>query len=412
MPPTPMLDETMTGRKFTLPLLFALALAGCSDSGQNGAGNPAGGAAAERPPSPVSVVTMKKSEQPITRVLPGRAVAYQLADIRPRVTGIVRDVAFKEGSDVKAGDILFQIEDDTYAAEVAQARASLSKAEASIPSAQANFARYERLVNSGATQIEFENARVTLLQAQADVEQAKAALEAAEINLNLTKVRAPFDGITSISNVDIGNIVTANQTTALTTLRQLDPVYIDLTESSTNLLELRSAMASGRLSSTPGEAAIRLTLEDGTEYPHAGKLDMAEMAVSETTGTYQIRVLFENPNRIILPGMYVRATVTLGLESGYLIPQRAATRNANGQLSAKFVAAENKVETRIFATSQVSGDNWLVTEGIADGDRLIVDGFQWIADGAAVQPVEATVNEEGLVVESPKPEAAQPGANP
>jgi membrane fusion protein (multidrug efflux system) len=403
----------MTGRKLTIPLLFALALAGCSDSGQSGSRNPAGGATAERPPSPVSVVSMKKSEQPITRVLPGRATAYQLAEIRPRVTGIIREVAFKEGSVVAAGDLLFQIEDDTYAAEVAQAQATLAKAEASIPSAQANFQRYERLVNSGATQIEYETARVTLLQAQADVEQAKAALRAAEINLDLTKIRAPFDGITSIANVNVGNIVTANQTTALTTLRQIDPIYIDLTESSTNLLELRSAMASGRLTGTPGEAAIRLTLEDGTGYPNTGKLDMTEMAVSETTGTYQIRSMFENPDSIILPGMYVRATVTLGQENGYLIPQRAATRTPTGQLSAKFVNAENKVETRTFANSQVSGSNWLVTEGVADGDRLIVDGFQWITEGAVVQPVEATVNEDGLVVEAAKPDgAAAPAANP
>mgnify|MGYP001180877731 CR=1 FL=1 len=395
----------MTGRKLILPLLLSALLAACSDSGQQTA---EGGGAPQRPPQPVSVVAMKKSVQPITAVLPGRASAFQIADIRPRVTGEIKEIAFKQGSEVKAGDLLYKIEDSTYAAEVAQARASVSKAEASIPSAQANLSRYERLVNSGATQIEYENARVTLLQAEADVEQSKAALQAAEINLGLTEIRAPFDGVTAISNVSIGNIVTANQTTALTTLRQLDPIYIDLIDSSTNLLELRSAMASGRLSGDPRKADIRLTLEDGTEYSHTGKLDMSEMAVSETTGTYQIRAQFDNPDNIILPGMYVRATVTLGNENGYLIPQRAATRNARGELSAKFVTADSKVETRIFPTSNVSGNNWLVTEGVADGDRLIVDGFQWIADGAAVQPVEATVDDQGFVVEAAKPAAAQP----
>ncbi|WP_037087585.1 efflux RND transporter periplasmic adaptor subunit [Neorhizobium vignae] len=398
----------MTGRKLILSLLLSAALAACSDSGQKPAGNAAAGGAPQRPPQPVSVVIMKKSEQPITAVLPGRAAPFQIADIRPRVTGEIKEIAFKQGNEVKAGDLLYKIEDSTYAAEVAQAKATVSKAEASIPSAQANLSRYERLVNSGATQIEYENARVTLLQAQADVAQANAALNAAQINLDLTEIRAPFDGVTSISNVSIGNIVTANQTTALTTLRRLDPVYIDLIDSSTNLLELRSAMASGRLSGDPRKADIRLALEDGTDYPLTGKLDMADMAVSETTGTYQIRALFDNPNDMILPGTYVRATVTLGNESGYLIPQRAATRNARGELSAKFVTADGKVESRIFPTSSVSGNSWLVTQGVADGDRLIVDGFQWIADGATVQPVEATVDDKGFVAEAPKPAAAKP----
>tara|TARA_R110002020_G_scaffold25882_2_gene83926 strand:+ start:715 stop:2013 length:1299 start_codon:yes stop_codon:yes gene_type:complete len=400
----PLLDIVMTARKLCLPLLLSLALASCSDTGDGSGAAPAG-QAQERPPSPVSVVLMEQGQYPITRVLPGRATAFRTAEIRPRVTGAIREIAFKEGSEVKEGSLLFQIEDDTYEAQVAEARANVARAEAGVPSAEANLARYERLVNSGATQIEYENARVTLLQAEADVAQAKAALQTAEINLDLTKIRAPFDGVTSLSNVAIGNIVTANQTEAPTTLRQLDPMYIDLTESSTNLLELRSAMASGRLSGDPSNADIRLTLEDGTEYPSTGKLDMAEMAVSESTGTYQIRALFDNPDDVILPGMYVRATVILGEETGYLIPQRAASRNARGELSAKFVTADNMVETRIFPTSQVSGNNWLVAEGVTEGDRLIVDGFQWIADGATVAPVESTVDENGLVVQTQQPEA-------
>jgi membrane fusion protein (multidrug efflux system) len=399
----------MTGRKLALLLLLPALLAACSDSGdQKTASGAANGGAPQKPPQAVSVVVMKKAERPITAILPGRAVAFQTAEIRPRVTGAIKEIAFKEGSEVKAGDVLYQIEDNTYAAAFAQAQATLSKAQVSIPSAQANLNRYERLVNSGATQIEYENAKVTLLQAQADVEQAKAALQSAEIDLDLTKIRAPFDGVTTISAVSIGNIVTANQTTLLTTLRRLDPIYIDLIDSSTNLLDLRAAMASGRLSGDPRKADIRLKLEDGTNYPLTGKLDMSEMAVSETTGTYQIRALFENPDDIILPGMYVRASITVGNENGYLIPQRAATRNARGELSAKFVGADNKVETRTFTVSKSSGNNWLVTDGVADGDRLIVDGFQWIGDGAPVQPVEATVNEQGFAVEKPKVDEAKP----
>lgn len=390
--------------------LLSLVLAGCNDSGSGQQAAGQAGAGAERPPTPVSVVVMKKGEQPLTSVLPGRAAAFQVADIRPRVSGVIKEIAFREGSQVKPGDLLYKIEDDTYRAEVAQAQASLAKAEASVPTAQTNLARYERLVNSGATQIEYDNAKVTLLQAEADVALAKASLNAAEINLGLTEIKAPFEGVASASAFSIGNVVTANQADALTTLRRLDPIYIELTESSTNLLRLRQAIAAGRLEQgNPDEPAeIRLTLEDGIEYPHIGKLDMSEMAVSETTGTYSIRAVFDNPDDLILPGMYVRAQVTVGKESGFLVPQRAATRNARGELTAKFVTADGKVETRTFAQSQVSGNSWLVSEGIADGDKLIVDGFQWIGDGAPVAPVEATVDANGFVVEAPKAAEAAP----
>lgn len=220
-----------------------------------------------------------------------------------------------------------------------------------------------------------------LLQAQADVAQAKAALQSAEINLGYTEIKAPFDGATTISTVSIGNIVTASQTTALTTLRQLDPIYVDLTDSSTNLLELRAAIAAGRLrASHPGRYYIDAGRWDKIRQDR--KLDMAELAVSETTGTYQLRAVFDNPDDLILPGTYLRATVTVGYENGYLIPQRAATRNANGTLSAKFVSAEGKVESRTFENAQLSGNNWLVTNNVKNDDKLIVDGFQWIADGA------------------------------
>ena len=353
---------------------------------------------------------MQQSEQPLTRVLPGRATAFQTAEVRPRVNGMIEQITFKEGSAVKQGDLLYKIDDDTYVALLEEAKATLAKAEASVPSAEANLARYERLVNSGATQIEYENARVTLLQAQADVAQAKAALQSAQINVGYTEIRAPFDGVTTISTVSIGNIVTANQTTALTTLRRLDPIYVDLNDSSANLLELRSAIAAGRVKGNSTEADITLTLEDGTNYARTGKLDMAELAVSETTGTYQIRAVFDNPDNLILPGTYLRATVTVGYENGYLIPQRAATRNATGELSAKFVTADNKVETRIFEDSQLSGNSWLVASNVKDGDKLIVDGFQSIAEGATVTPIDATVDDKGFVVESAP--AAAPKAQP
>lgn len=402
-------------RHITLVSAFTLmsaVLVGCGDSST--ADNAGAAPAAERPPSPVSVVVMQRGEHSLTTVLPGRASAFQVADIRPRVSGVIKEIAFREGGEVESGALLYKIEDDTYRAELNQAEATLARAEASVPTARSNLARYERLVNSGATQIEYDNAKVTLLQAEADVAQAKAALNAAQINLDLTELRAPFEGVASASVFSIGNVVTANQAAALTTLRRLDPIYITLTESSSNLLRLKQAIADGRLETGSKEetADIRLTLEDGIEYPHAGKLDMSDMAVNESTGTYSIRALFDNPDDLILPGMYVRAEVTVGKENGFLIPQRAATRNARGQLSAKFVTADNKVETRLFDENQTSGNSWLVSEGVEDGEKLIVDGFQWIADGAAVAPVEATIDDNGFVVETPKAEEPAPAAQP
>lgn len=395
----------MTGRKLVLPLLFAATLASCSDSGQT----TANGAGAERPPAPVSVVLMAKSEQPLTTVLSGRAKAFQSADIRPRVGGVIKQIAIKEGSFVKAGDLLYKIEDDTYLASLAESQAALDRAEASVPGAEANLQRYERLANTGASQKEFEDARTTLLQAKASVSEARAALQTAQINLGFTEIRAPFDGVTSATNFSIGNVVTAGQTDSLMTLRQIDPIYIELNESSVNLLRLRAAIAGNKLQQNSQDETtdIRLTLEDGSEYPHVGKLDMSEMAVSTTTGTVSIRTLFDNPDNLILPGAFVRSTITIGKETGYLIPQRAAGRNANGELTAKFVGAENKVETRTFAKSQLSGNNWLVTEGVEEGDKLIVDGFQWIADNVAVNPIPSEIDSKGFVIEKPADGDAQ-----
>jgi membrane fusion protein (multidrug efflux system) len=402
------LDDAMTGRKF-LSLLLAGFLASCSDSGQKPAASGAPAGAQQRPPSPVSVLIMKKTEQPLTTVLSGRADAFQTASIRPRVGGIIKQIPVKEGSFVKAGDLLYKIDDDTYLASTAEAQAALEKAEVSVPAAEANLQRYERLANSGATQKDYEDARTTLLQAKASVAEARATLQTVQINLGLTEVRAPFDGVTSATSFSVGNVVTASQTDTLMTLRQINPIYIQLNESSINLLRLQKAIASGALSQKEKDEGpkISLTLEDGSEYPGVGKLDMSEMAVSTTTGTVSIRTLFDNPDNLILPGMYVRATIVIGKETGFPIPQRAAGRNANGELTAKFVNAENKVETRTFRSSRLSGSNWLVTDNVADGDKLILDGFQWIADNAAVNPIPAEIDEKGFVIEKPADGNAQ-----
>lgn len=377
-------------------LAIGSVLAACSDSSktQGAAGAPGG---AQQAPA-VGVIAMKKGDFPVTTILPGRVEAFQTADIRPQVSGLIRDITFREGGEVKKGDVLYQIEDAPYVATVAQARAAIAKAEASVPSAQSNFDRYQRLVGSGATQIELETARTNLLQAEAEVESAKAALAAAEIDLDHTKIVAPFDGVIDQTAYNVGNVVSANQTTALTTVRQLDPAYIVLTESSTNLLRLRNAIAMGEIKGANSNGAFRLILENGKEYGEKGTLDMSKSVVSETTGTFTIRVRFPNPDRIILPGMYVRATVELGSESGYALPQLATSRNANGELSAQFVSADGKVENRIFENASPSNNSWLVTEGIKDGDQLIVSGLQSITSGMPVKPTVMQINDKGIVV--------------
>jgi len=385
-------------------LMLVMGLAACNESGSKPAAGNAGGGAAPQA-APVGVVTLKKDTYPITTILPGRAEAFQVADIRPQVNGIIREISFKEGGEVKKGDLLYQIDDAAYRAAVEQAQATISKAQASVPSAQSNFDRYQRLVGSGATQIEFETARTALAQANAEVEAAKAALTSAQIDLDHTKIIAPFDGIIDQTAYNVGNLVAANQSTALTTIRQLDPIYISLTESSTNLLKLRDAIAAGEVKGEDNNVAFRLILEDGREYNQKGKLDMSKQVVSETTGTFIIRVVFPNPDRVVLPGMYVRATVELGAEAGYSLPQLATTRDANGRLTAQFISTEGKVETRVFENATPSNNSWLVTQGVKDGDQLIISGLQSIVSGMPVKPVPMKINDNGVVIPADQPVA-------
>lgn len=393
-------------QKLAIALSMLLALAGCSDSGSG-----ASKGKADAMPSPtVGVIPLKSASEPVTVVLPGRAVAFRAADVRPQVGGMIKSIDYKEGSKVKKGDQLFKIEDDSYVAAVSEAKAALAKAEASVPSAQANFDRYQKLVGSGgATQIELDTAKVTLLQAQADVSSAQAALKTAMINLDHTVITAPFDGLADVSALSIGNLVTASQTTALTTVRQIDPIYVELTDSSVNLLKLRAERRTGAIKSQGDDFPIHLTLEDGRAYDREGTFDVPIPTVSQTTGSFTIRASFPNPDRVIMPGMYVRATLTLGKKQGYLIPQRAASRDSDGNLTARFVGAGNKVETRHFPGAVASGNSWLVTTGVKDGDLLIVDGLQSISDGVAVKVTKVAIDDNGVAkpVEGDKQQPAK-----
>jgi membrane fusion protein (multidrug efflux system) len=395
----------MHNRKFPLILPVFLALAACSDSGKSAAD----GQASARPAPAVGVIAMGAAEQPVTIMLPGRAAASRSADIRPQVGGTIRSIDYKEGSFVKKGDQLFKLDDDSYVATLAEAKAALAKAQASVPSAQAAFDRYQKLVpGGGATQIELDNAKVTLLQAQADVASAEASLKSAQINLDYTTIGAPFDGLADVSALSVGNLVTASQTTALTTIRQVDPIYVDLTDSSVNLLKFREELDTGKMKRSESDFPIHLTLENGKEYDKTGSFDVPIPTVSQTTGSITMRVSFPNPDRLIMPGMYVRATLTIGKRQGYLIPQRAASRDSDGNLTARFVGADNKVETRRFAQAAASGNSWLVTDGIKDGDQLIIDGLQSISDGMVVKSTPVTIDENGVAKSTASPDAAAP----
>ncbi|MGH6861088.1 MAG: efflux RND transporter periplasmic adaptor subunit [Phyllobacterium sp.] len=379
--------------------LFLVSAAGCSDSSNKGT---APGADQSTAAPEAGFIPIHPQEVLISANVAGRVVALQTAEIRPQVGGLIQKRVFKEGSDVKEGEVLYQLDPKSYQALVTSAEASLQKAQAAETSAKAKFDRYSNLSTSQViSKQDREDAESSYLQAQADVAVAQANLQTAQINLGYATITAPIGGQISTSSVNAGSLVTASQATALATIRQLDPVYVDLAESSGNLLKFRNQLQQGKLTPLVGvgtRAEIRLTFADGTAYDEVGKIDTAEQFVSETTSTFTIRTRFDNPRRMLLPGMYVRGTVKLAVdEKGFLLPQRAVSRNAKGEATARFIKPDSTAETRVLAVSTDIGTNWLVTDGVADGDRLIVDGLQNAQDGKPVTPVEVVLNPNGTV---------------
>ncbi len=340
-------------------------------------------------------MTLHPQSVAITADLPGRISANLVAEVRPQVGGIIRSRNFKEGSEVKEGDVLYEIDPSSYQASYDSAVAALQKAEGAVPNAQAKLNRYAGLsAQSAVSQQNFDDAKSTLVQAQADVASAKAALETARINLDYTKIRAPISGRVDASTVTVGALVTAEQTTALTTIRQLDPINVDVTQSSTNLLRFRRAVEEGRLKTSGENVSVRLTLEDGTQYKESGTLEFAEAAVAETVGTLNVRASFPNPERVLLPGMYVRATIQEGVaENSFLVPQRAVTRNTKGEPIAFFVSADGKIQQRVLTVQRSIGNSWLVGKGVEEGDRVVVEGIQRVRDGQEVNVALVTVDD-------------------
>ncbi|WP_459618346.1 efflux RND transporter periplasmic adaptor subunit [Bordetella sp. 2513F-2] len=363
---------------------IVLGLAACGD--QKGAAP----AAAGKPQ--VGVVTLKTQPVTLTTELPGRTAATRSAEVRPQVNGIIQKRLFTEGGEVKAGDQLYQIDPALYQAQVESSKAALARAEAQLRSARALAERYKPLVSTRAISRQtYDDAVAARDQAQADVLSAKAALDTARINLTYTKVLSPIDGIIGRSAVTEGALVAANQANALATIQQIDPVYVDVTQSSTQLLRLKKDLASGRLKrSGDGQAAeVTLTLEDGTPYEHKGKLEFSEVTVDESTGSVIIRALFPNPDHTLLPGMFVRARLAEGVApEGLLVPQRGVTRSQRGEPTAMVLDAENKVELRVLQADRTVGDHWLVTGGLKAGDRVIVEGLQKVRPGVEVEATE------------------------
>ncbi|WP_148861015.1 efflux RND transporter periplasmic adaptor subunit [Marinobacter fonticola] len=356
-------------------------------------------------------------EKPFTLVneLPGRTTPFQVAEVRPQVTGIIEKRLFEEGETVEAGQALYQIDDKLYQASLASAKADLANAKASRESAQLTANRYEKLIKTGAvSQQELDEARATRNAGQAQVAAAEAAVDTARINLEYTTIEAPISGRIGRSSITAGALVTANQTSSLVTIRQLDPIYVDLTQSYDELQTLRAAMASGKLE-TVGEdkASVKLAQQNGNVYPHKGALQFSEYAVDEATGSVTLRALFPNPDGALLPGMFVRARLPQAArENAILVPQKGISREPNGQATALVIGDNDTVEKRNVSTEKAVGSQWLISDGLQAGDRLIVDGLQKIRVGVPVAPVDVTGDQSTATSQNAEvPAADAPNAN-
>jgi membrane fusion protein (multidrug efflux system) len=366
-----------------LSALAVVVLAGC-------------GNAKQAPPAPqaqdVAVVTVHRAPVPVTTELPGRTSAYLVAQVRARVDGIVLKRAFTEGGDVAANQRLYQIDPAPYRAAFDSAVATLQKAQANLASTTAQAERYKVLVAGNAiSKQDYDNAVAMQGQAAADVAAGKAAVETAKINLGYTDVVSPITGRTSPSQVTQGAYVQASAATLLTTVQQIDPIYVDLNQSSVEGLQLRRDVASGRLKlNGPDQAKVTLTLEDGTPYALAGTLQFSGITVDPGTGSVTVRAIFPNPQHVLLPGMFVRARIDQGVnDAALLVPQVGVTHNPQGQATAFVVGADNKVALRTIQATRTIGDSWVVDSGFNDGERVIVAGMQKVQPGMLVSAVES-----------------------
>lgn len=335
----------------------------------------------------VGVVTLTTQDVKLQTELPGRTVAFQTAEIRPQVGGIILKRQFTEGGAVTAGDALYQIDPASFAATVQSAKASVAKAEADLQQAKAKASRYQQLIKQRlVSQQDFDEIQANFQQRQAEVAAAKAQLTSAQIQLDYSSIKAPISGQISKSSVTAGALVSAGQATALATIAQLDPIYVEVTQSSAELLKLKKSLASGALGQ--GSTNVSLKLEDGSQYPLQGQLQFAEVTVDASTGSVVLRAEFANPQQLLLPGMYVRATIDSAVKSAaVLAPQRGISRNAKGEATAMVVNKEGIAELRLVNASRTIADQWLIETGLNAGEQLIVEGLQKIRPGSPVKAV-------------------------
>ncbi|MHB8150982.1 MAG: efflux RND transporter periplasmic adaptor subunit, partial [Desulfobulbia bacterium] len=346
----------------------------------------------------------------LTMELPGRTSPRLIAEVRPQVGGIIQERLFVEGSEVKAGQVLYRIDPATYQAAYASAKAALARAEANLLPARLKEERFRELVAINAvSRQEHDDASAMLKQAEAEVAANQAVVDAARINLDYTSVKAPISGRIGRSTVTGGALVTANQAAPMATIQQLDPVYVDVVQSSAELLRLKRNLANGEIKGQDaGQTKVTLVLEDGSSYPQEGVLKFSEVAVDQSTGSVTLRALFPNPEQLLLPGMFVRAIVQEGVsEQAILVPQRGVSRNPKGEAMVMVVGADEKVEQRVIKVSRTVGDNWLVSDGLQAGERVILEGIQKARPGTQVKVVVFGAKPDSSPAGAPQPPAAK-----
>jgi len=360
-------------------------------------------------PAEVGTITLVETDIPVTRSLPGRAVAYERTEIRPRVSGTIEEILFTPGRPIGVGDPLFRIDDAPYRAEVASASAQLASAEAGLALARANVERYRSLQGSAATMADLQSAEATAAAAEATLANARVALELAQLDLDRTTIRSPISGIVAVPQVSVGALVTANQSDSLTSVTRLDPIYVDISDSSAGMLRNRQRLESGELS--PGDRiGLELILETGEPYAREGALVAQATEVSSSTGTIDMRVSFANPDHIIMPGQFLRVNVTLGTTRAILVPQRATSRSADGSLVA-WVVRDGTARRVTLTTAGSHANSWIVTGGVEPGAELAVDGLGNLVDGAEIRTVPVEIDASGVVRDLAAPGSAggEPG---
>jgi membrane fusion protein (multidrug efflux system) len=390
-------------RRAGAALAALLLLGGCGSSADGPQGP--GGRGGQRGPATVGFVVVQQGSAPLQQELPGRVAAFQVSEVRPQVSGVILKRLFREGSVVRQGQTLYQIDPSIYAAQAAQASANLQSARASAVAARTRASRYKPLADMEAiSKQDYTDALAQARQADAAVAQNSASLRAAQVNMRFTRVPAPISGRIGLSNFTEGALVTANQAEALATITRLDPVYVDIQQSASDLLKLRQALFQG--GAVPASAQVRLKLPDGSDYGFSGTVEFSQVIVDQSTGTVTIRARFANPQGILLPGMYVTAQFAQAVQTdAILVPQQAVSRDPQGNATLFVVGPGNRAVQRTVQADRTLGTYWVVTGGLAPGEKVITQGIANLKDGAAIKPVPATAPQR---VKAPPPGASRP----